>query len=341
MRILPYCLPVLLTTLFIGLAYFDLTWIFAILLFSLAWINTFWGVFSPEELNRAYDFFHYSPQMSFYKGVNGSVFVLFNVWAAFFCTYHTFDVISFIVFTYGIIVVNSSFGLSLAHELIHEKRGFHRRLGDILMLQNGFFYLSYDHIFIHHTHVGTQDDPASANLDENVYGYLRRSLGGRLYMIFNRSNSTETAGQSRLRKAVRWKLAVCTGWLIGAFFISKLLFLMVAAQYIFVILVYETTTYIQHYGLCRQHREKVRLDHSWNSYDRLYNYLYFFMPVHSLHHANVKPAATDLYAGPAMPLSFPRMLFLAFRPKQWFKTMNPLVRLMQERQRLQREKVYE
>ena len=332
MRILPFSLPVLLTMLFMGLAYADSTWIFAVLLFAVSMLNPYWGIFSSFDLNRTYRFFHHSAVMSVFKGANGLFFVLFNIWAAAFCVLHPFTAFSFATFVYGVVVVNSGFGLSLAHDLTHARQSLQRALGELLMLQNGFFYLSYDHVFIHHPHVGTPADPASAMLNENLYAYFRRSLGGRMRLLLRRSDGVKNARQKRLYRAVRWKMAACTVWLIVAFFISKYLFILVAAQFFFVILVYETTTYIQHYGLQRSPHEKIRLHHSWNSFDRLYNYLYFFMPVHSLHHAHAQPAAGDW--GPVMPLSFPRMVLLAFRPAQWFRTTNPQVLELQAKQAL-------
>lgn len=329
---LSYCLPIFLTGILIGMAYVDSSWVFAMLLFAATAINKRWGRFSAKELSREYLFFHRSRIMVLYKSILGAFFVLFNVWTAFFCIYHSFTFFPFVTFIYSVIVVNSSFGLSLAHELTHEKRPFQRWLGDVLMLQNGFFYLAYDHVFIHHQHVGTLGDPASALLNENLYAYLRRSLIGRMKMIFTAVNTPQTNRERRLYRAVRWKFALCMSWLILSFIISKILFIMIASQYIFVILVYETITYIQHYGLRRPQQERVSLDHSWNSFDRFYNYLYFFMPVHSLHHANMWPEESAQYSGPAMPLSFPRMLMLAFRPPRWFKIMNPLVKQVESRQ---------
>lgn len=333
-RLLPYCLPVGLTLLLIGMAYINNSWVFAVLLFAGAAVNERWGRFSPAELRGEYQYFHHSDTMRLFKGLNGAFFVLFNLWVVFFCLCHAFTTLSFIVFVYGVIVVNSGFGLSLAHELTHEAHFFYRWLGDALMLQNGFFYLSYDHVFIHHQHVGTLDDPASALLNEPLYAYLKRSLAGRMQMIFTTTTTFPTKRQRRLQRAVRWKLTICISWLILTFIFSKTLFIIVLTQYIFVILIYETITYIQHYGLRRQQREKVNLDHSWNSFDRMYNYLYFFMPIHSLHHANMSPEKNRKYLGPTLPLSFPRMLLLAFWPDKWFKTMNPLVRQIQHRQEL-------
>ncbi|MFM8950167.1 MAG: alkane 1-monooxygenase, partial [Bacteroidota bacterium] len=43
---------------------------------------------------------------------------------------------------------------------------------------NIYFYV--DHLKIHHKHVGTDEDPATARKGETVYGFFKRSIIGQI-----------------------------------------------------------------------------------------------------------------------------------------------------------------
>ncbi len=340
LKMLPYGLPMLLTTIFLVLSGTPYYWVFGALMFVLGLVNRYSDTFNPTELAHEYSRFHLCPRMAIFKVWNGVFFVLFNVWTCWFCLHHDFNIFSYAVFIYSIIVINSSFCLSLAHDLMHSSRAINRLLANILMLQNGFFYLEYDHHYIHHRHVCTVSDPASAALGEPLYPYLWRSISSRANIIFSRKNlQSHSKKQQSRQQWAKFKGLLCLSLLFAAFFWNVLLGLMIFCQFVFVILLYETTTYIQHYGLNRQlvngHPEKTGLQHSWNSFDRLYNYLYFFLPVHSPHHANMGPEQWASSVGPVMPYPFPRMVMLAFMPKRWFAVMNPLVIRIQADERAQ------
>ena len=326
-KLLPYSLPLLFGLLFVGTAHTNRLWISLFLIFLTGRLTPVVGEFSRRQLIAEFAFFHHSLPMARFKTLNGIFFVLLNGWAFYFLATESLPLWRLIVFIYGMVILNSNFAMSLAHDLMHARSGIDRRLSEILLLQNGFFYLEADHLYIHHRHVGTRHDPATARLGESIYRYLIRSLTGRMKLLFGQNTAFSTQKSRSIRRLTKLKLFICMFYLLLGAFVSGQVFGWMLSQYLFVILVYESITYIQHYAMQRTPRdggyEPVQLHHAWNSFYKLNAYLYFMMPVHSLHHVHdpgLSRVGAD--AGPRMPLPFARMLLTAYRPTRWFRLMN-------------------
>jgi alkane 1-monooxygenase len=98
----------------------------------------------------------------------------------------------------------------------------------------------------------------------------------------------------------------------------------------------ELVNYIEHYGLTREHLgdgryEHVRPHHSWNSDQRVSNWLLLNLQRHSDHH--YKPARRypllQTYPdeqAPQLPYGYPVMTMAAMIPPLWRRVMNPRVR---------------
>jgi alkane 1-monooxygenase len=313
MRYLPYTLPVWLTLGFIAACYGGYFWVTIIILPAVSGLNPVFGQFSLQDLIKEYRFFHDSSGMEIFRGMSALFFIGFNAWVAYFLYANSLSIPHFLFFVYGVIVLNSNFAVSLAHDLMHSHHQFNRFLASSLLLINGFFYLETDHIRIHHKHVGTDKDPASALPDEPLYKYLLRSVSGRWKLIF-----IELKVYKRLNIE---RLCVCLFLLILSAFVSKYYFFCLLAQFIFVTLLYEVVTYIQHYGL-RREGENVKIYHAWNCYYRLSSYLHYMMPIHAIHHLKEESDLDEIKdAGSSYPKSFSRMAILAFFPKLWIEIM--------------------
>ena len=325
-KLLPYSMPMLFSLLFVGTAHTNWLWLTAFFVFLAGRLTPLVGEFSVRGVVAEYDFFHYSPLMARFKTMNGFFFVLLNGWAFFFLALAPLPFWRLVVFVYTLIILNSNFAISLAHDLMHSRYRIDRWLSGTLLIQNGFFYLEADHIHIHHRHVGTRHDPATARFNEPIYSYLIRSLTGRMRILFNRSDSFSGPKGWANFQPTSLKLGLCGLYLAGGALAGGQVLGWLLAQYVVVILIYESITYIQHYALYRLAKENryepVQLHHAWNSFYRLNAYLYFMMPVHSLHHAHHPDLTRIRDAGPRMPLPFARMLLTAYQPARWFALMN-------------------
>ncbi|WP_460949810.1 fatty acid desaturase [Spirosoma daeguense] len=337
-RAIPYGLPLLFGCLFISTAYGNWVWVASVLIWLMGTLIRPLGEFGIKQLVDEYRFFHHSTLMARVKTGYGFFFVGLNSWAFYFLSTQVLAWWHWLFFVYGMIILNSNFAISLAHDLMHATSRLARGLATILLIQNGFFYLEADHIYIHHRYVGTPKDPATPLLGESIYRYFKRSISHRFRMVFDVASVFPKSTSARIVRATTLRLAGCLVYLAVAAVAGLAVGGWVLAQFIFVVLIYESITYIQHYGLQRiragNQFEAVQLQHAWNSFYRLDTYLYFMMPVHSIHHVH-EPNLTSIthFAGPKMPLPFAKMMLSAYRPARWFALMNaPALRLRQELQ---------
>ncbi len=328
MRAVPYFLPLIITSVFVATAATSFVWVAMSLVLVISLLRKSIGKFSVSEVLAEYDFFHHTPFMSNLKTVSGFFFVGFNIWILAFLAHNVVAIWAFFIFLYSVVILNSNFAIALAHDLMHSDRKLDRWLSTVLLLQNGFFYLEADHIYIHHRHVGTCGDPATAKVGESLYKYLKRSVGARFSMIFFRGSTFPPQRERGIIRASVARAVVCFIYLTASVFVSLQAFGCVLAQFVLVTLIYESVTYIQHYGLARETDEMgkpevVQLHHAWNCYYRTSAWMHYFMPVHSIHH--MREERLDEIrdsAGPAMPLSFASMMVTAYFPTRWFRLMD-------------------
>ncbi|NJK88901.1 MAG: alkane 1-monooxygenase, partial [Myxococcales bacterium] len=74
--------------------------------------------------------------------------------------------------------VTGAGGITVAHELMHRKSAFERALAEALMTVVAYPHFCIEHVFGHHRHVGTPQDPATAKAGQSVYAFFRQSLIG-------------------------------------------------------------------------------------------------------------------------------------------------------------------
>jgi alkane 1-monooxygenase len=331
MRAIPYLLPVVITSAFMLTANTVFVWLAVGMIFFIAFLRERIGRFSIGEVVDEYHFFHHHPVMDYVKSCSGLFFVVFDIWIMYFLGTHRLPGWALAVFIYSVIILNSNFAISLAHDLMHAKKRTDRFLATILLLQNGFFYLEADHVYIHHRHVGTAQDPATARVGEDLYSYFQRSVSARFKMVLIPGSVFPPGVESVTIRGNRIRLVICLAYLAGSAWMGWQAFLCVLVQFVLVTAIYESITYIQHYGLQRERdgagkAESVRLHHSWNCFYRTSAYMHYMMPVHSIHHLKEEKLDTIVdFAGPSMPKSFATMMMTAWMPKRWFLMMNEKV----------------
>jgi alkane 1-monooxygenase len=220
-----------------------------------------------------------------------------------------------------------------AHELIHRRDRFARRLGRAIYASLLFGHHASAHLLVHHVHVGTARDPNSAEAGLGFYRFLPRAWAGSLRAGF----SAETAQRARAQSPRHWLshpyfsyLAIGLVGLVGSTAIAGLkglaayLFLCAYAQ--FQILMAD---YIQHYGLRRALKasgkpEPVENTHSWNAPHWFSSALMVNAPRHSDHHMNPArpyPALRLRDSMPMLPHSLPVMAVIALFPPLWRRVM--------------------
>ena len=225
-----------------------------------------------------------------------------------------------------------------AHDLIHRRQLWARRLGEFAMSAVGMPHIHTEHVYMHHPNVATPRDGESARMGQSYYHYFftvmpyayaeairiqHRRLARRGLSFWHRSNPVW-----------RW-IGMSIAWIALALAMGGWLGL---AAWIFVVLFavwgIRAVDYVQHYGLQRillpnGRFENIQLHHSWN-FSSSSNYLYFSIQRHSDHHrspATPYPLLQGLpeEQAPTLPAHYGSMLTLALFPRAWFRKMNPLV----------------
>jgi len=327
-RFLPYTLPLIITTVFVLTADTAYLWTAVLIIFLVAALRKRIGKWRPEDVYKEYCYFHFSKEIAILKTFSGFYFVMFNAWILYFLSHKELASWQLIIFIYSAIIINSNFAISLAHDLMHSQLWSDRLFSRILLLQNGFFYLENDHLYTHHRYVATSHDPASALKGESLYKYLIRSVSARFRICFFPGSHFPSDKQNRLILLNYTYLVLCILYLIYAFYLGWQTILYLMSDFLMVTLIYESVTYIQHYGLKRNttednRYEPVRLHHSWNCYYRTSAYMHYMMPVHSIHHLkDDKNLRFQGDYGLEMPLPFASMIIAAWQPGKWSKLMD-------------------
>jgi len=234
-------------------------------------------------------------------------------------------------------VATGGIGITYAHELIHRKPLFERRLGELLMCSTLYGHWCVEHVYGHHINVATPKDPATAREGESVYQFLPRVL-------------VQTATSAwRLQKDMLDRRGLPVWSVSNAFwryagFTSFLLLIAITlggwtglfvfvVQAVVAILLLELVDYLEHYGLVRQLKANGRYEptkphHSWNSGHQASNWLLINLQRHSDHHYKPQRCFPTLqsYAeseAPQLPFGYPWMVCIALHPPLWFRLMNP------------------
>lgn len=237
-----------------------------------------------------------------------------------------------------------SYGIFIAHELLHRKSRVDRLFAEILMSTVLYTHFCIEHIHGHHKHAATPEDPASSRLDETVYAFLPRSIFGGM------RHSVDLEAAHLRQRGFRWlgvhnrilRYLLVAGILLLLIYacFGVLALLAFVVQSVVAVVTLEVINYVQHYGLCRKRNaegryERVTQDHSWNSQYRFSNGYWLNLGRHSDHHVEANRSFQQLRSferAPELPYGLPAMFLLAWIPSLWFRIMNPRVKAWQEQQ---------
>lgn len=235
-------------------------------------------------------------------------------------------------------ISNGGVGITVAHELIHRSNKIEQWLGRALLLTTFYMHFAIEHVYGHHKHVATPDDPATARKGEHFYRFWLRTVPGQYISAWK-------IERERLEKFNRPFLSIHNEMLlflimqIGFIALISYLFgtsvlLPFLATCIIAFSLLEAVNYLEHYGLERRMQppkkryEKVGHHHSWNS-DHLISRMFLFeLSRHSDHHAVASRKYQVLRSygeSPQLPTGYPGMILIALLPSLWFRIMDPLV----------------
>jgi alkane 1-monooxygenase len=225
-------------------------------------------------------------------------------------------------------VTTGVFGVLAAHELVHGRGRWARRLGLAMLTGMSYRHFRVAHVYGHHRWAATDRDAATARLGESFYGFLIRTVPGQFadaWRIEQRRTAARGLAANRIARDVLAMAVVYAVIVSAAGWAGLGLFI---AQCLIGIVVLELFNYIAHYGLMRRRSEPFGDGHSWNSSNILANHLIFNMGRHSAHHT--RPAASYAAldwrsAAPELPAGYAGSILLALVPPLWRRIMDPAV----------------
>ncbi len=227
---------------------------------------------------------------------------------------------------------------SWSHEFIHRRSLHQQMLGASLWAT--FFYGTFlpEHTMGHHVHVSTPEDPSSAPKGMTLYEFLPQAIlrnpinGFKLEAKRLRDRGVSVWSP---RNRLIWLTSFSVLWAWGSYWLGGVYgftFWLVAA--IGSIITIELANYVMHYGLSRKKMENGRYErvsplHSWNVEGPLHM-IVINLTRHSDHHAFPRRPYQILRHfpdAPQLPISYERLIFMAWVPKYFFKVMDPQVDL--------------
>ena len=226
-----------------------------------------------------------------------------------------------------------SIGITTAHELIHRQNKYMRGIGVLLLVLCCYGHFRIEHVYGHHKHVATKEDPATARKGENFYFYFIRCVINSVISSWNieknildKKNINTFSFQNRMLHYFVLEII----FLFIVFFLAGINGLVFVFFHSFVsIILLELVNYIQHYGLERKMQngkyERFTDHHSWNSRHISANWSTFNLGLHAEHHQSASkhyPLLSQEEKIIEMPANYSIMLIMALIPPLWFFVMN-------------------
>ena len=241
---------------------------------------------------------------------------------------HWYDIALMTLF-YGIPLAGAS--LLAGHELTHRTwRRFDLWVGKLAMAFSWGIAYPIEHVYGHHSYVGTTKDPATAARGDSLYQHLPKALKRTVVNAWeievNRLRKLDCSPFSMRNSMLRLAL-VPLATTIFAYYMAGLAGVVV---YYGLCLIGKTalemTNYIEHYGIVRVPSEPVQPRHSWNCNNQISNMITFNITRHSHHHAHAQVPFQDLKAfdnQPEMPGGLITALHACLIPPLWRKMIAP------------------
>ena len=242
--------------------------------------------------------------------------------------------------------ISSGFGIGCIHELIHRPTFLEMNHGRLVLLFSNYNHFWVEHLWGHHKRVATEEDPASSALNEPLWTFIWKCL----YLSFvDACNLEEKFQRGRGRGFWTPYNRIVMPFLVSfaidyAFYhyfgLAALCFQLV--QSFLTAFLTDNANYIEHYGLRRKRLSEKKDEwglyrdyepqswmHSWNTGDRVSNWMLFKIERHPDHHVNAFRPYQILRTykeSPTYPTGYAGMFVLSWFPPLWFMVMNPIAR---------------
>ena len=219
-----------------------------------------------------------------------------------------------------------------AHELIHRTGRAHMRLGVAVYAFLLIGHHASSHRLVHHRHVATPADPASAPRGRGFWRYLpRAALGGFRAGLQAENDLRRRATRPGPHPYLVYALISASALALAAAIAGPTgiaLWIAIAAH---AQLQIHLSDYVQHYGLTRTllpdgRPEPVTQRHAWNTAHWFSSALLLNAPRHSDHHshpARPYPALRLPDEAPRLPWPLPLAAAIALVPPLWHRLMRP------------------
>lgn len=226
-----------------------------------------------------------------------------------------------------------------AHELIHRKERFARRLGRAVYATLLMGHHASAHVLVHHVHVGSDSDPNSAPRGMGFYRFFIKAWKAS-YQEGLRQESARLSRAGRPPSSHPYRRDALVGLLAcgASFAVGGILGLVI---YLGLCLYAQVqillADYVQHYGLRRATYEGGKLEsvseaHSWNSAHWFSSSLTLNAPRHSDHHMHPQRPYPALRLTPetmpTLPHALPVMAVIALYPPLYRKVMARALRAL-------------
>jgi alkane 1-monooxygenase len=251
------------------------------------------------------------------------------LWAAWVTTHSGTSLEGLACLAVSVGVCAGVFGMLAAHELVHSRSRWERRLGLLMLFGMSYPHFRIAHVHGHHRHAVTERDAATARSGESLYKFLFRTIPAQLVEAwrFERRRNQQRRMALFRNRIVRGGALLATVYAFVTL-VSPRAAIFLAAQSVIAIILLELFNYIAHYGLVRRMRagtlERLAPNHSWNS-SGLGNLLIFNMGHHSDHH-DAPDSAFDRLGHAAgareLPAGYAGAIVLALVPPLWRAVMD-------------------
>jgi len=245
----------------------------------------------------------------------------------------------------GLVVATSlcsgGLGITLAHELVHRQGIRDQWVGRLLLSLVAYGHFSIEHVYGHHKHVATPQDPVTARAGENFYSFFLRAIPGVFFSGWSiereRLNKKGRPAFDRENRILQTLLVTAALMIVFTVWLGWAGLLFFVLQSLGAIILLEVIDYVEHYGLRRKELqpgvyEPVRAWHSWDSTAQVSNWFLINLQHHADHHLHALRPYHELSThahSPKMPLGYPLMALMALVPPLWFWVMNPRLQIAQ------------
>lgn len=221
-------------------------------------------------------------------------------------------------------------GIVIGHELTHRTQNFWAMLiGRWILAAPLDASFAIEHVYGHHTHIGTERDPATARRGESVYRFMVRSI------VFGNVSGWRIERERLHKRGYRtftWRNRMLRGYAMSLVFAAFFYYaagptgvvLYVIAGLYGKSMILERVNYVEHYGLVRVPGELVLPRHSWNSNHGGAVLLNVSRHSHHHHDASIPYFRLEpMKDQPTMPYGYAKMIYISLVPPIWRRLIVP------------------